>query len=87
MIGLIIFSAGRLSGVNQAACHDEHRKAAGHDEGHRGGLAFEAPQVAEKFSIEMREHGRQRARGYQRNVEGATRVAFRCSLKTRPSEK
>jgi hypothetical protein len=57
MVGLIIRRAGRLERVDEAARHDEHGEAAGHDQRDRGGLALEAGEVAEELAVEVGEHG------------------------------
>ena len=68
---LVIFLPRAFQRKDQAARHDQHRQAAGHDERDRDHLTLHPVQVAQQLAIKVREH-------HQFKLLAGARWALRC---------
>ena len=56
-VGFVVLLARSFERKNEAARHDQHGKAAGHNKRDGDSLAFHSAEVAQKLAIEVGEHG------------------------------
>ena len=52
---LVIFAPRGLERVDEAARHNQHREATSHDQSNSNRLAFHPVQVAQKFTVKVRD--------------------------------